>query len=91
MLLLGTLGSDFDIFAASGESIASSGKPVPRPIRVRVCLVAQFDFSAPHLIRVRGQWLYSGRKFRDINSPLITPENGGDETSSPSPPNFYLL
>ena len=46
MLLQGTLGYDFDIFAASGESTAwvLLWKTRSRPIGVRVCPVAQFDF-----------------------------------------------
>ena len=46
----------------------SSGKNRSRPIGVRVCLVAQFNFSLPHLIRVSGQRLCSGRKIRDVSS-----------------------
>ena len=46
MLFQGTLGGDFDIFAASGESTAwvLLWKTSSRPIGVRVCPVAQFDF-----------------------------------------------
>ena len=46
MLLQDTLGGDFDIFAASGESTAwvLLWKTRSRPIGVRVCPVAQFDF-----------------------------------------------
>ena len=46
MLLQGTLGHDCDIFAASGESTAwvFLSKSRSRPIGVRVCPVAQFDF-----------------------------------------------
>ena len=74
MLLQGTLGGDFDIFAASGESTAwvLHWKTRSRPIGVRVCPVIQFDFSAPHLTRVSGQWLYSGKKIRDVSSHFYT-------------------
>ena len=70
MLLQGTLGHDFDIFAASGESTAwvLLWKARSRPIAVRVCPVPQSTFSAPHLIHVRGRWLYSGRMIRDVSS-----------------------
>ena len=46
MLLQGTLGGNFDIFAASGESTAwvLLWRTRSRPIGVRVCLVAQFNF-----------------------------------------------
>ena len=69
VLLQGKLGHDFDIFAASSESTALVllWKTRSRPISVRVCLVAQFDFSAPHLTRVSGQWLCSGRKTLDVS------------------------
>ena len=62
MLLQGTFGYDFDIFAASGWKTRS------RPSSVRLCPAAQFDFfPAPHLTRVSGQWLCSGRKTRDVS------------------------
>ena len=38
-----------------------------RPIGVRVCPVAQCIFSAPHLIRVSGQWLCSGGKIPHVS------------------------
>ena len=46
MLLQGSTGHDFDIFAASGESTAwvLLWKNRSKPNGVRVCLVAQFDF-----------------------------------------------
>ena len=46
MFLWCTLGGDFDIFAASGESTAwvPFWKTRSRPIGVRVCPVAPFDF-----------------------------------------------
>ena len=53
MLLQGTFGHDFDIFAASGVSTA--------------LVLLWKTFSAPNLIRVRGQWLCSGRKTRDVS------------------------
>ena len=45
-LLQGTLGGNFDIFAASGESAACVllWKTRSRPIGVRVCHVDQFNF-----------------------------------------------
>ena len=46
MLLQGTLGLDFDILAPSGKSIAwvLLWKTRSRPVGVRVCPVAQFEF-----------------------------------------------
>ena len=89
MLLQGTLGYDFDIFAASGESTAWARS---RPIGVRVCPAAQFDFFSTAfdprewtmVVLWKEDW---GRQLR-----LKTPENeGGDETSSPSPPRFTFF
>ena len=94
MLLQGTLGHDFDIFAASGESTAwvLLWKTRSRPIGVRVCPAAQFDFFStafhPREWTMVVVWKEdSGRQIR-----LITPENeGGDETSSPSSPRFTFF
>ena len=89
MFLQGTLGGNFDIFAASGESTAwvLVWKTRSRPIGVRVCLVAQFNFfSTAFVPRVWTMVVFckegSGRE-----PQLITPENeGGDETNCSSPP-----
>ena len=91
MLLQGTLGGDFDIFAASGESAAwvLLWKNRSRPTGVRVCPVAHFNFFStafdPRAWTMVVFWKEdSGRQL-----PLITSENeGGDETSSTSPPKF---
>ena len=92
MLLQGTLGYDFDTFAASGESTAwvLFWKTRPRPIGVRVCPVVQFDFfrtafDPREWTRVVFLKEDSGRQLR-----LIT-AGGRDETSSPSPPRFTLI
>ena len=69
-----------------------SGKTRSRPIGVRVCPVAQLDFFStafdPREWTMVVFWKEnSGRQLR-----LITPENeGGDETSSPSPPGFTFF
>ena len=94
MLLRGTHGGDFDIFAASCESTAwvLLWKPRSRPICVRVCLEAQFNFIStafdPRVWTMVVFWKEdSGRQ-----PQLITPENeGGDETSSPSPQGFTFF
>ena len=94
MLLQGTLGHDFDIFAASSESTAwvLLWKNRSRPFGVRVCLIAEFDFFStefgPREWTLVVFWKeHSGRQLR-----LITPENeGGDETRSPSPPRFTFF
>ena len=63
-----------------------------RPSRVRVCPAARFDFSALHLTRVHGQWLFFVRMIRDVQPQHVTPENeGADDTSSPSPPKFTFF
>ena len=94
MLLQGTLGYDFDISVANGESTAWEllWNPRSRPIGVRVCPVAQSDFFStacdPHGWPMVVFWKEdSGRRLR-----LIAHENGGgDETSSPSPPTFTFF
>ena len=75
MLLQGTLGGDFDIFAANGESTAwvLLWKTRSRPIGVRVCPVAQFNFFSTALTRVSGKWLFSGRKTRDVSPEMMRP------------------
>ena len=90
----GTLGHDFDICAASGESAAwvLLWKTRSRPIGVRACPAAQFDFfSTAFDLREWTKVVFwkedSGRQLR-----LITPENeGGDETSFPSHPKFTFF
>ena len=57
MILEGTLGGNFEILAASGESTA----PLENPFKTN-CRT----FSAPHLIREHGRWLCSGRKIPDV-------------------------
>ena len=94
MLLQGTLGDDFDIFAASGESTAwvLLWKTRSRLVGVRVCPVAQFNFFStafdPRVWTMVVFWKEdSGRQ-----PQLISPENeGGAETSFPSPPNFTFF
>ena len=94
MILQGTLGGNFDLSAASGESTAwvLFWKTRSRPIGVRVCLVAQFNFSVPHLIRVSGQWVVLRKGNSGRQPQLITPENEGeDNTNYPSPRNFSFF
>ena len=73
MVLQGTLGGDFDIFAASGESIAwvLLWKIRSRPIGVRVFPVAQFNFFSTSFVREHGQWLCLERKIRDVSPSLL--------------------
>ena len=91
MLLQGTLGGNFDIFAASGESTAwvllwktSSG-----PIGVKVCLLAQLNFVST-AFDPRVWTMVVLRKEDSGRQPqLMIPEiEGGDETNCPSPPRF---
>ena len=39
-------------------------------------------FQPPHLIRVSGRWLYSGRMIRDVSSQLISSWEGKEEMRS---------
>ena len=78
-VIQGTLGGDFDIFAASGESTAwvLLWKTGSRPIGVRVCPVAQFNlFSTAFDPRSWTMVVFwkddSGRQ-----PQLVTPENEG--------------
>ena len=77
MLLQGTLGHDFDIFPTSGESNAwvLLWKTRSRPIGVRVCPVAQFDFcSTAFDLR---EWTMVVFWKGDLGRQLITHENEG--------------
>ena len=92
MVLQDTLRDNFNIFAASGESTAwvLLQKTRSRPIGVRVCPVAQFNFFNrafdPQAWTMVAFWKENlGRQ-----PHLITPENeGGDETNNPPPPKFF--
>ena len=82
----GTLGGDFDIFAASGESTVwvLLWKTRSRPIGVRLCLVAQSKF-----FRVWTRVVF-WKENSGLHPQLITPESqGGDETNCPSPPSDF--
>ena len=86
MILKGSLGSNFDIFAASGGSTAwvLLWKTRSRPIGVRVffCIPNINFFSSAFDPREWTMVVFwkedSGRQPR-----LITPKNGGDETNYP--------
>ena len=94
MILQGTLGRNFHIFAASGEPTAwvLLWKTRSRPVGVRVCPVAQFNFFCtafdPRVWTMVVFWKEdSGRQ-----TQLITPENEReDETYYPSPTNFTFF
>ena len=91
MILQGTLGGNFDIFAASGESTAwvLLWKPVQDQLAWGFVQQPTSTFSTPHLTRVRG-WLCSGKKIWGRQPPLITPENErGDETNYLPPPKLF--
>ena len=94
MILQGTLGGTFDIFAASVNPLlgCSSGKPRSRPIGVRVCPEAQFNFSSTAFAPRVWTMVVSWREDFGRQPQLITPENeGGDETNCPYPPNFTFF
>ena len=94
MLLQGTLGGDFGIFAASGESTAwvLLWTPRSRPIGVKVCLAAQFNLFSTAFDPREWTMVVFWQQDSGRQPQLITPENGrGDETSSPSPPRFTFF
>ena len=77
-----------DIFAASGESTAwvLLWKTRSRPIGVRVCFVAQFNFFSTAFDPSEWTMVVFRKKDSGRQPQLITPEDEGeDETSSPSP------
>ena len=94
MVLQGTLGCDFDIFAASGEYIAwvFVWKTRSRPTGVRVCLVAKFNFFSTSFDPRAWTMVVCWKETLGRQPQIITPENeGGDETNYPSPPTFTLF
>ena len=91
MILWGTIGGNFDIFTASGEYSAwvLLWKTRSRPIGVRVCPVAQFNFFSTALDPQAWTMVVFWKENLGLQPHLITPKNeGGDETSYPSPPKF---
>ena len=84
MLLQGTLGGNFVIFAASGESTAwvLLWKTRSRPIGVRVCPVAQFNSLRTAFDPREWTMVVFWKEDSGRQPQLITPENeGGDETN----------
>ena len=82
-----------------GESLGSGGestawvllwKTRSRPIGVRVCPVAQFNFFSTAIDPRAWTMVVFWKENLGRQPQLITPENeGGDETSYPSPPKFF--
>ena len=70
MLLQGTRGGDFDIFAASGESTAWV-LLWKTPVEGLSCSPIRF-FQHRMLPACVGQWLYSGRMIQDASSNLFS-------------------
>ena len=92
MLLQGTLGGNFDIFAPSEESTAwvLLWKTRSRRIGVRVCPVAQFNFFGAAFDPREWTMAVFWKENSGHQPQLITPENqGGDETNYPSPPSDF--
>ena len=79
MLLQDTLGGDFEILAASGDSTALVflWKTRSRPIGVRVCPVAQFNFFSTVFAPCAWTMVASWKEDSGRQPPLITPENEG--------------
>ena len=94
VLLQGTLGGNFDIFAASGESTAwvFLQKTRSRTIGVRVCPISQFNYVGTSFDPRAWTIVVFWREKCGCQPQLITFENeGGDETNYPSPPNFTFF
>ena len=90
----GTLGGNFDIFAASGESTAwvLLWKTRSKPIGVRVCPVAQFKFFKTAFDPSKWTMVVFGKESLGREPQLITPEKGGgDNTDYPSPPTYTFF
>ena len=77
MLLQGTLGGDFDVFAASGESTGwvPLWKTRSRPNGVRVCPVARFDFFSTAFDPLPWTMVAFWKEDSGRLLPLSTPEN----------------
>ena len=69
MILQGTPGGNFDIFAAIGEATAwvLLWKTVQDQLAWGFVLYPNSISSVPHLIRASGQWLYAGKKVWDVS------------------------
>ena len=94
MILQGTLGGNFDIFDASGESTAwvLLWKTSSRPIGVRVCPVAQLNFFSTAFDPRAWTMVVFWKEILGRQLQLITPENeGGYSTNCPSPPNYTFF
>ena len=90
----GTLGGNFDIFAASGESTAwvLLWKTRSRPIGVTVCPVAQFKFFKTAFDPRKWTMVVFWKESLGRQPQLITPENeGGGNTNYPSPPTYTFF
>ena len=86
-ILQGTLGGNFDIFAASGESTAwvPCWKTRSRPVGVRVCPADQFNFFKTALDPRKWTLVVFWKEGLGRQPQLITPENeGGYNTNCPS-------
>ena len=94
MILQGTLGGNFDIFAATGESTAwvLLWKTRSRPIGGRGCLVVQFHFFKTAFDPRAWTLVVFWKENFGRPPQLIIPENGGgDNTNYPSPPKISFF
>ena len=91
MILQGTLGGNFPILAASGESTVwvLLWKTRSRPIGVRVCRVAQFNYFSTALDPRAWTMVVFWKEILGRQPQLITLEKKGGETYYPSPPKFF--
>ena len=94
MILQGTLGGNFDIFAATGESTAwvLLWKTRSRPIGGRGCPVVQFHFFKTAFDPRAWTLVVFWKENFGRPPQLIIPENeGGDNTNYPSPPKISFF
>ena len=94
MILLGTLGGNFDIFAARGEFTACVllWKFRSRPTSVRVCPAAQFNSFRTAFDPREWTMVVFWKEDSGRQPQMFTLENeGGDETTYPSPPKITFF
>ena len=94
MILEGTLGGNFDVFAASGESTASVfGVPLENPFKTnwREGLQPNSMFFRPAIDPREWTMVVFWKENSERQLQLFTPEYKQQKTNYPSPPNCTFL